>query len=545
MLSRFTGLSLKIRLASSFVIILTLLILISLMAIEQFNRSSSIQTRLANTDIPNVLLTHAISEKAEAAALELLQILLTTDRDQRIPLYKRMDQYNADINKIVENIKARLTDESNALSTDLQALEQARLDYHQAMIETVEMVEFDPETALEIYAQKTKLALQHLLLKANALSSNQQAAINAQMSNQQSQSEHTLERMQVLIVSAVLLSILLAYVAHRTIIVPIKIATAHAQSIASGDLTEQSGTTRKDEIGDLENAMNTMRQDLRTLIGAIQSSAKQVQEEADAIAQPVQLLHAESTSQDIPIERIQQQATHLSEQSQNALDTAHETRARAEDASHAASEGQQLVDKAMDELKRMSESTGRSATSVEELNKRAESVRELISTVHNIAEQTNLLALNAAIEAARAGDQGRGFAVVADEVRNLANRTGEATQEINTVIDAMESESKKSSQIMMQSRDELKKGIDLVLKIAPPLKHLNDSASASLEMAETLENIVIEQAQKSADIETNIGDIGQVANGNKAASQQLSDITQHLTELSSQLEEKVRNFIIH
>lgn len=96
----------------------------------------------------------------------------------------------------------------------------------------------------------------------------------------------------------------------------------------------------------------------------------------------------------------------------------------------------------------MSQKTQETASSVDSLNKRAEQIGGIIQLIKEIADQTNLLALNAAIEAARAGEQGRGFAVVADEVRKLAERTGQATNEISGLVSTIQQET-------MQARDQM------------------------------------------------------------------------------------------
>ncbi len=95
------------------------------------------------------------------------------------------------------------------------------------------------------------------------------------------------------------------------------------------------------------------------------------------------------------------------------------------------------LNQAVNQVRRISDSTSEALTEIHALNTRSEKIQSVTRVINDIAEQTGLLSLNAAIEAARAGEQGRGFAVVADEVRNLAGRTSHATEEVNSIVEEM------------------------------------------------------------------------------------------------------------
>lgn len=112
------------------------------------------------------------------------------------------------------------------------------------------------------------------------------------------------------------------------------------------------------------------------------------------------------------------------------------------------------VDSISSNMEKMSSASKVAAREVEGLSERAGQIGAIVSAIREIADQTNLLALNAAIESARAGEQGRGFAVVADEVRKLASRTSAATQEISSLVNAIQSATQSAKVAMVALSDQ-------------------------------------------------------------------------------------------
>lgn len=258
------------RLGLSFIVILSLLAIISTIALTQMNKQQQMAQAFVTDDVTQFVGISTIRSHAQRSALLLLQILPTQERAQRIALYKEMDDENRLLDAAISKMALSFDQNVPAQFSTLLARQKT---YNEHFIETVEYVEADIETALEHYHESTRPSLEALLRSiTNFLESEQMRMFKHQEANAH-KSENVQTSVIIIAMIAFILGTLLALSVSRSIVGPLNDAVNLAINIAQGDLKACKINCRQDEVGTLVLAIEDMRVNLSNLISSIQSSS--------------------------------------------------------------------------------------------------------------------------------------------------------------------------------------------------------------------------------------------------------------------------------
>lgn len=268
-----------------------------------------------------------------------------------------------------------------------------------------------------------------LLSEANQLSQ--------QITAQRSQAAWTERSLGVV---ATLLALVIAGLAARQIVKPLKLLAERLAEIADGDgdLTQRIQLKNRDEIGVLAGRFNRFLDKLQPIMANVINSVEEAEHTAKEAARVAVQTRDGSREQVSSLDAV---ATASEEMTQTASQVASHTESAltaATAVNTATEKGEKIVTGSSQAMTRLVETLNGATHDAQALQKSSQDITEILTVIDTMSEQTNLLALNAAIEAARAGEQGRGFAVVADEVRELSQRTNQSITQIRTVIDSLQ-----------------------------------------------------------------------------------------------------------
>ncbi|MES2870166.1 MAG: methyl-accepting chemotaxis protein [Pseudomonadota bacterium] len=240
----------------------------------------------------------------------------------------------------------------------------------------------------------------------------------------------------------------------RLLMQPLHVMTRAMQNIAEGegDLTRRLTIESQDEFGTLGSAFNQFVERIHTSISEVASATEQVNEVALRVVSASNSSMLNSDEQASRTNSVAAAINELGAAAQEIARNAAQASHQASDARGLAEEGQQVVERSISSMQHLSQMLGTSSGHIEALNDKTVNIGQILEVITSISRQTNLLALNAAIEAARAGEAGRGFAVVADEVRNLAHRTQESAQQVQTMIEELQVSARNSVSTMEESQ---------------------------------------------------------------------------------------------
>ncbi len=248
-----------------------------------------------------------------------------------------------------------------------------------------------------------------------------------------------------------------------SIIGPIRAATAAAQVIADGDLTQPIDTEGRDELADMLRSLARMQAALRVLVGEVRSTSDSIGTASAEIA---------TGNQDLS-SRTEQTASNLQQTAASMLQLTGTVRQSADSARQA----DQLAKSAADVAARGGAVVAEVVTTMDGINASSRKIADIIGVIDGIAFQTNILALNAAVEAARAGEQGRGFAVVAGEVRSLAQRSAAAAREIKGLIGDSVEKVAGGSRLVADAGQTMKEIVGSVQRVSDIIAEITSAAA--------------------------------------------------------------------
>ncbi|WP_050463303.1 methyl-accepting chemotaxis protein [Herbaspirillum autotrophicum] len=512
---RISNLKIGLRLGIGFGLLVTLMIIMVGLGIQRMHTLKEKMDETVHNRYPKTVLANNVIDNSNTIARAFRNILLSHDPKEIAEELATIETTSVDNSRVLNELNKVVTDEKGKAL--MVKINQLRGEYGNTRKEILRLLEQDAREEATIYLLKQVRPLQtrymdeitNLIRYQDSLMFSAAAEISAQYL----QARNILIGLTAL---AILLATAIATLVTRSITRPITRALQVAESVAAGDLTSRFEAPLQDETGRLLQALQTMNQNLLTIVAKVRRSTDNIATASTEIASGNMDLSSRTESQAGALEETASSMEQLTTTVGQNADNARQANQLAASASAVAVQGGSVVDQVIETMSAIHASSKK--------------IVDIISVIDGIAFQTNILALNAAVEAARAGEQGRGFAVVASEVRSLAQRSASAAKEIKLLIDA--------------SVENVDAGSKLVEQAGATMTEVVDSVRRVTDIVAEISSASQEQSDGIVQINEAVTEMDEVTQQNAALVEQAAAAAKSLQDEAAQLSQVVSVFNI-
>ncbi|QZN84691.1 methyl-accepting chemotaxis protein [Cellulomonas sp. C5510] len=331
-----------------------------------------------------------------------------------------------------------------------------------------------------------------------------------------------------LLAAGLVLALTLGLVTARGILRAVERVRVACDALADGDLTVEAGLDTQDEPGRAAQSLDRAIGTLREVVGDIDTTSVTLAAAAEQLSGSAQQIAAQAEQTEAQAGVVSAAAEEVSRTTQTVAAGTQQMDASIQEISRSTSEAARISDQA-------ARSAAETTAVIERLGESSRQIGDVVKSIAAIAGQTNLLALNATIEAARAGQEGKGFAVVAGEVKDLAQETGDATEDIARRVEAIQADAARAVEAVAE-----------ISRVVGAVHELQTTVAAAVEeqTATTAEigRNVTEAAGGSGQIAENIAGVAQAAAVTRDGSAESERAAGELAALSGRLRGVVGQF---
>lgn len=557
------------------VVITALLGILSILNMEKLNDNS---TDLTDRWMINLELINEINYLTEHISVLQHQYVLEPNNSEMKEIENNFTTTFSELDKKIEEYDGRITLEENRKNFD-----EFKKKWNEYKRMNGEFLELGKNVnILQGFKGNQAQKLEELLKKSDGMYKDMQETLNAlKQLNHDGAVQTDDENNQVFassikivisfLIVGLLAGVVIALVVSRSISKPLKTVRQDVEQVADGNLALEDVTVKnRDEIGQLVQAFNKMKNNLREIIQGMSQSSEQLAASSEELSASAEETTAATnqvaTSITDVTQTIELQGVKTEESAEVIGEIVNGIVQIAENASivsestmetmNQANIGSEYIEKVTSQMNTIYQANIETNNVMQSLEKRSNEIGQIIMLITDIADQTNLLALNAAIEAARAGEQGKGFAVVADEVRKLAEESRKSAGQISEIIMAIQQETVKAAEMMSNGSVEVINGKELVgetrktfLKILKLIENSNagvqELSAISEEMSASAQQVgvAVEEVEKLAKTTSqSSSEIAAATEEQLATMEQISTSAISLADLAERLREMVTKF---